>query len=331
MDRVEQTPLELSQSTSVEREGEIQYLQVSPQGNSALQLLTFEELRLTTVSMVVRLSPEDYEHQGNILLTSDNSLRFLIHPDRLVFRLRYLDTKGAIAQNRLEIKLDGSNLNSYGYYIDGGWHHIQLGFDLQAGDVWVFVDGRQPEGFSARIPAGQYLVSQKGTPSRRLELSPDFAGQIGDLEIFSKRLSSEQSASLFRELGLRFDLPNSSPTTPRNLDIRPDIDLAEYPLGHPNTDQSALDQLKSFPDPRYKEGHHLLPMYNWVDPAFLGGRSMNGNKVGINPKLFAEIAQLILIRSRRHMKRSFSLLSPHKIHGFLNEQLGVSKLISHYD
>ncbi len=54
------------------------------------------------------------------------------------------------------------------------------------------------------------------------------------------------------------------------------IDINEYPPGHPNVTVSAVEQLKAFPVPRYKQGHTLLPNYPWIDPIYFGGRFQPG-------------------------------------------------------
>jgi hypothetical protein len=54
------------------------------------------------------------------------------------------------------------------------------------------------------------------------------------------------------------------------------IDPLEYPPGHPNVTVSAISQLQSFPTPRYKPGHTLLPNYNVMDPVYFGSRFQAG-------------------------------------------------------
>ncbi|MEP7170290.1 MAG: hypothetical protein ABI855_13045, partial [Bacteroidota bacterium] len=54
------------------------------------------------------------------------------------------------------------------------------------------------------------------------------------------------------------------------------VDLTEYPPGHPNYTVSYLQQLQSFPTPRFKQGHTLLPNFNVVDPLYAGGYKQTG-------------------------------------------------------
>lgn len=54
------------------------------------------------------------------------------------------------------------------------------------------------------------------------------------------------------------------------------IDINEYPPGHPNVTVTAVDQLKTFPVPRYKQGHTLLRNFNWMEPSYFGSRFQPG-------------------------------------------------------
>lgn len=60
------------------------------------------------------------------------------------------------------------------------------------------------------------------------------------------------------------------------LSLFAQIDVNEFPPGHPNVTVSAIDQLKAFPVPRYKTGHTMLPNFNWMDPMYFGGRFQPG-------------------------------------------------------
>lgn len=54
------------------------------------------------------------------------------------------------------------------------------------------------------------------------------------------------------------------------------IDPLEFPPGHPNVTVTAIEQLQSFPVPRYKPGHTLMHNYNVMDPIYFGGYKQPG-------------------------------------------------------
>lgn len=55
-----------------------------------------------------------------------------------------------------------------------------------------------------------------------------------------------------------------------NQDVN-DLDSLEFAPNHPHVNISALEQLKDYPSPQFKAGHHLLPNFLWMDPSYLGG------------------------------------------------------------
>ena len=54
------------------------------------------------------------------------------------------------------------------------------------------------------------------------------------------------------------------------------IDTSEYAPGHPNVRISAIDQLRSYPAPRFREGHTLLRNVQWMSPHYFGGLTQPG-------------------------------------------------------
>jgi hypothetical protein len=70
------------------------------------------------------------------------------------------------------INFDGIGLKSYGYYIDGNWHHIVFKYSCQTGVKQIWVDGQCPTGFSTTTATGtvdntsanRELIFDSGTP-----------------------------------------------------------------------------------------------------------------------------------------------------------------------
>ncbi|MCW3101593.1 MAG: hypothetical protein JWO09_33 [Bacteroidetes bacterium] len=49
------------------------------------------------------------------------------------------------------------------------------------------------------------------------------------------------------------------------------IDTLEFQPGYPLRSASALQQLESFPSPRYVPGNDLIRLFNWMNPLYMGG------------------------------------------------------------
>jgi hypothetical protein len=50
-----------------------------------------------------------------------------------------------------------------------------------------------------------------------------------------------------------------------------EIDPLEFQTGYPLSSPTALQQLESFPSPRYKKGNGLIRLFNWMNPNYMGG------------------------------------------------------------
>ena len=59
-------------------------------------------------------------------------------------------------------------------------------------------------------------------------------------------------------------------------DIATNIDIIQYPKGYPNPSKTVLEQLQSYPLPRYLKSNKLQRLFNWMDPTYMGGRGIMG-------------------------------------------------------
>lgn len=56
------------------------------------------------------------------------------------------------------------------------------------------------------------------------------------------------------------------------------IDTLEFQPGYPNKHTTALEQLQSFPSPRYQPGNSFIRIFNWMNPKFMAGGGQPGMK-----------------------------------------------------
>jgi hypothetical protein len=74
-------------------------------------------------------------------------------------------------------------------------------------------------------------------------------------------------------------------------DIVNNVDMNQYPKGYPETSQTAIQQLQSYPLPRYFKSNKLQHLFNWTDPTYMGGRGttgINDNTAMINGTIIQE-------------------------------------------
>jgi hypothetical protein len=74
-------------------------------------------------------------------------------------------------------------------------------------------------------------------------------------------------------------------------DIVSDVDMIQYPEGYPNPSKTVIQQLQSYPLPRYFNSNKLQHLFNWMDPTYMGGRGttgINDNVATINGTIIQE-------------------------------------------
>ena len=192
-----------------------------------------------------------------------------------------LTAVGGIIEDDFKINLDGVGRKTYGYFIDGNWHHIVFKFNANSGIKEVWVDGQLPQGFSKTVTSGH--INNTAAVNKDLMINTwvpyqVYYGDMDEIAIYSYGLPANMIYKHYLDFQNHghYTFPNSTIPVPTPSPVTAGIDINEYPPGHPTVTVSALDQLKSFPSPRYKTGHTLIPNFSWIDPMYLSGRFQPG-------------------------------------------------------
>src|SRR6478609_523220 len=71
-------------------------------------------------------------------------------------------------------------------------------------------------------------------------------------------------------------------------------DTLQYPAGYPENPKTVIEQLSSYPLPRYSPVHKLQHLFNWMDPYYMGGFGQKGmNIAAATPNAIAIQKELI--------------------------------------
>lgn len=57
-----------------------------------------------------------------------------------------------------------------------------------------------------------------------------------------------------------------------------ETDPLQFPKGYPDSPSSVIQQLQSYPIPRYLKSNKLQHLFNWMDPGYMGGKGLPGTK-----------------------------------------------------
>jgi hypothetical protein len=96
------------------------------------------------------------------------------------------------------------------------------------------------------------------------------------------------------------------------------IDTLEFQKGYPTIQNNALEQLKSFPSPRYKSNNTFLRLFNWMSPHYMGGKGQKNisleqsinNAVAIQEELCLNWNYMIVLPNPSGLKDETSIINP---------------------
>lgn len=182
---------------------------------------------------------------------------------------------GGYINDNFIVTFDGTGRKSYGYYIDNNWHHIVFKYSAKTGVKEIWVDGQCPSGFSKTTATGYFentsgnrdLIFNTGTSYIKL------LGAIDEVATYWYGLPSNQIYKHYQDFQNHnhYTFANSSTPAPNPSPVSAGINIAEYAPGHPNPNVSVIDQIKNFPNARFKPGHTLLPNQQLFGLTFLSG------------------------------------------------------------
>lgn len=191
------------------------------------------------------------------------------------------NTSGSYVTDDFRVELNQVGRKSYGYFMDNNWHHFVFKYNSRTGAKEIWIDGQLPAGFSTTTATGTIDNTASTNKDLMINTANAYEKTYGDFDeyaTYSYGLPANMIYKHYTEFVAKkhysFSYTSTPPPTPAT--VTAGIDINEFPPGHPNVSVSAIDQLKTFPLPRYKPGHTLLPNFNWADPMYMGGRFQSG-------------------------------------------------------
>ncbi|MEO0584356.1 MAG: hypothetical protein AAF135_19240 [Bacteroidota bacterium] len=172
-----------------------------------------------------------------------------------------------------KFSLKGQGLNSLGYYLDG-WHHFVFQVDAKKGKAELWIDGKTHDQLQIQVEPGENIC--QGEDCFLIYTMRGFQGDLKKLNVYKQTLSSSTIRQHYKEW-IGKPTPRMVPLAESKQENGP-IDPKEFAPGHPSVQMASLDQLQSFPSPRYKPGHDLHRQFNWMELRFLAGMTQPYSK-----------------------------------------------------
>ena len=202
------------------------------------------------------------------------------------------DAANTSASHDIEVPLAGVGVQSTDYLLDGEWHHLAFVVDAATGAQAIWVDGQSPESF--RYAGNSTLYHGKVIDNMNLFFNSRSSGftcaGVDELAIWEQPLPDSLIYQHWKDALAHKEYstvdtgvapPAPSPTEgERDPDDYPPG--AELPTPRANATHgvsvSAIEQLTSFPSPRYSTSaaSSLRPNFDWMAPPYLGGDGQPG-------------------------------------------------------
>lgn len=188
-----------------------------------------------------------------------------------------ISSAGAGIHHDQMINLEGIGRASFSYYVDGNFHQMVFKYNVKTGVKEVWIDGQLPNGFSASTTTGRFNPNIGNLSNNILDLSSVTSydrlnGDVDELALYNIDLPGNMIYKHYTEFlqARHFSFNSTTLNAPTPSAVTAGIDLNDYPVGHPTPSVNAIDQLKSYPTPRYKKGHTLLPNFDWIGMEYFG-------------------------------------------------------------
>jgi len=189
---------------------------------------------------------------------------------------------------------DGINRKSANYLFDGNWHHVVFKTQANTGLQEIWIDGQCPDGFS--LTGTSFTFNTVTHPITYL-LSDGFSyyrsfdGFIDEVAYYNQPLPGVLILEHYNNFisGSPYSYTTNITSVPTPQTTSGTYNVYEYPPGSTliSATQASLSgetfsattgvtitpitQLQTYRLPRYKSGHTLFNLFNWMDTKYLGG------------------------------------------------------------
>ena len=177
-----------------------------------------------------------------------------------------------------DLDLETIGRATYGYYVDGNWHHLVFKYNAKTGVKEIWVDGQNPTGFTKTVAAGSIPLNTSNTGNNIIDLNTNtgyyqYVGDMDEIALYTYALPNTMVYKHYQDFTQHrsYTFANSTVNPPAATPVTSGLDINEFAPGHPNVTVDAVTQLKSFPASRNKPSSTLFPNYMVFNPAHIAG------------------------------------------------------------
>ncbi|MDP5171925.1 MAG: LamG domain-containing protein [Bacteroidia bacterium] len=247
------------------------YIRILDETQGGLLKLTPNMPKVFSLACWFRIPSEVRSEGGKLFWTSDNSLQVNLSPSAISFRTMVKGANQAASDHILLAEFQGTDVESYRLWSDGNWHLLVIQYNPATGQKSIWLDAKQAPSWNVVVPEKGQLCSPRNQScvqalrfSTNANVGNHFQGDISGLSVYDRYLTPPNISQLAaRRVVTSRAIPSEVPKNTSGTDPR---EFPKAPVA-----MSAIEQLQSFPTARFLPGHTLLPLYNWISPAYMAG------------------------------------------------------------
>jgi hypothetical protein len=173
-------------------------------------------------------------------------------------------SKGKEVQDSWKIPLQYAAPFSYAGISDGKWHHFVFQLDVNTGIKRVWIDGKLTSFSDRKIASADEIITGNADGFGQFD-------KVDEIAIYDVLLSQSDIVGHYNSkssYGNRSEARVTAVSAAVSY-FQAKLDPKEFAPGYPNYNVQAIDQLKSFPDPRFSASKKMPRNFSWMDISYL--------------------------------------------------------------
>ncbi len=185
-------------------------------------------------------------------------------------------TGNVTVTDNFKVDLMDIGRKTFGYYVDGNWHHLVFKMNPKTGVKQIWVDGECPAGFSKTVATTNCKFVPWTWNAIYINTNTSYVkyrGDIDEVAVYTYDLHPNMVYKHYQNFlahnHYSFSWTNTAPPAPAS--VTGALDMNEFPPGFTNPTVSQMDQIKTFPAARMRPGNTLLRNGTLINFKYLGG------------------------------------------------------------
>lgn len=284
-----------------------------------------------SIEFWIKPDPDHFKKGQMFFFFNDRKASITFSFPKFQFTTLTKTAQGKVVMHNLVFELDGQGKKSLDYFLNNSWHHFVFQYQVSKGIKEIWIDGELLPGMRTTEAPKGILCATNGNCKAKFLLfnqaagpnSANYVGGLDEIALYNKSLPPPLIVQHYNEIksgkhysfqvqkSRKIEGPEASETIEQSSPISMQtVDLREFPPKHPRVRLSAIEQLRLYPLPRFKQGHQLNRNINWMALDYFGGFKRKGltpdmakNAAAIQEELALNWNYYLMVKGTRSAKK----------------------------